>query len=576
LSDARLLKALAYRMSTPTIPDLEAYTFYERDIESYDHLISEFEWEVPEQFNIAQYACDRWAEDKSKVALFGSDSDGNRTTYTYWELRRLTNQLANYLTSQGIEKGDRVGVNLPQKPETAIAHLAVWKAGAISVPLSTKFGPEALKHRIGDSGAKACIADTTNVDAIRSVKNEVDAMETVLVEGTEAAGQDEVRFWDVIAEASDDFELVDTAAEDDAVIIYTSGTTGKPKGVRHAHRGFIGHFPQFIASVCDMSITQTDVVWTPAEWAWIATVMASMTPALYHGIPVVAHHEDGPFDPESAFRIIDEYGVTISFFPPTALRMMIEKDHLVDNYTLDSMRVITSGGESLGTDIETWCENAFDGVKIHEVYGQTEANTLVSDSTTLFPRRPGRMGRPMPGHEVEILDPETHQPMEPGETGEISVRYESDPICFKEYWNKPDKTAEKVQDGWLLTGDLGSADEDGYVKFEGRKDDVIITAGYRIGPDEIEDTLATHDAVVSAAVIGIPDAERGEVPKAFVTISEGTEPSSQLRRDLQQHVKDQLARYEYPREIEFVDAFPTTATGKIQRAKLREREGIEP
>jgi acetyl-CoA synthetase len=559
-------------MKTPTIPDVEAYTFYQDEIKSYDRLRAQFEWEVPERFNIAAYACDRWAEDKSKVALFGSDSHGNRTTHTYWELRRITNQLANYLTSQGIESGDRVGINLPQKPETAIAHLAVWKAGAVSVPLSTKFGPDALAHRLSDSGAKLCIADTTNISAIRSIKDEVDSIRTVLLEGEKAVGNDEMRFWDAVSSQSEEFHMVDTAAEDDAVIIYTSGTTGKATGVRHAHRGFIGHFPQFIASVCDMSISETDVLWTPAEWAWIATVMASMTQALYHGIPVVAHHEDGPFDPESAFRIIDEFGVSISFLPPTALRMMIEKEHVIDEYTLDEMRVITSGGESLGTDIETWCEDVFDGAKVHEVYGQTEANTLISDSTTLFSRRPGRMGKPMPGHEVKILDPETHNPVDSGETGEICVQYEDDPICFKEYWNQPDKTAEKVQNGWLFTGDLGSADEDGYIKFQGRKDDVIITAGYRIGPDEIEDTLATHDGVVSAAVIGIPDAERGEVPKAFVTVSHGTEPGEELRRELQQHVKDQLAQYEYPRVIEFVDEFPTTATGKIQRAKLRDRE----
>jgi acetyl-CoA synthetase len=562
-------------MSTPTVPDLEAYTFYQEEWQSYEALTAAFDWEVPDRFNIAEYACDRWAEDKSKVALFGSAADGEPTTYTYWELRRITNRLANYLRDRGVNTGDRVGVNLPQKPETAMAHLAIWKAGAVSVPLSTKFGPDALEHRLADSGAKACIVDASNIESLRSIKSDLGDLGTILVTGDVPPQGIETRFWETISEHSDEFETVETAAEDDAVIIYTSGTTGKPKGVRHAHRGFIGHFPQFVATVCDMSITENDVVWTPAEWAWIATVMASMTPALYHGMPVVAHHDDGPFSPESAFEIIDEYGVTVSFFPPTALRMMMAKDHLAEEYTLDSMRAITSGGESLGTDIETWCDDIFGGTTVHEVYGQTEANTLVSDVTTLFPRRPGKVGRPIPGHDVEILDPQTHEPIGTGETGEIGVRYENDPICFKEYWNEPEKTAKKIQNGWLLTGDLGRADEDGYIKFEGRKDDVIMTAGYRIGPDEIEDTLASYEGVVSAAVIGVPDEERGEVPKAFVTLDDETSPSEDLRQDLQQHVKDQLAQYEYPRVVEFVDELPTTATGKIQRARLREREGLD-
>jgi acetyl-CoA synthetase len=323
-----------------------------------------------------------------------------------------------------------------------------------------------------------------------------------------------------------------------------------------------------------MELADEDVFWTPAEWAWIASLFDVVFPALYYGRPLLAYR-GGQFDPERAFELVERYGVTNYFAPPTALRMM-QQVEAPERFDVDSMRTIASGGESLGRSIAEWADDVFAGAAVHEGYGQTEANMLVGDCTAMFESRGGKIGLPGPGHEVAIVDPDTAEATVPrGETGEIAVRYEGNPVCFVEYWNQPEKTDAKVRNGWLLTEDLGRMDEDGYVGFVGRKDDVIISAGYRIGPEEVEDSLASHPAVADAAVIGVPDEERGEVPKAFVALAAGHEPSEGLVEALQTHVKDRLAKYEYPREIEFVEEMPTTTTGKVRRADLREREGLD-
>lgn len=553
---------------------LDTYHFYEREWESYDQLHTEFEWAVPERFNMATYICDRWADEKGRVALFAENERGEKRTYTFWQFRNVTNRLANYLAKRGIEQGDRIGVNAPQKPETLVAHVAAWKLGAVSVPLSTLFGPDALSYRLDDAGAVACIVDESNVDTLREVRGNLDDLETVLtVDATPQEG--ETDFQDALDGVSREFETATTDAEDDAIIIYTSGTTGKPKGVRHAHRVLLGHLPLFVTTLCNMAIEEGDVYWTPSEWAWVASMFDVLFPALYYGKPVLAY-AGGRFDPEDAFELIENYGVTNYFAPPTALRMMMQVEGAGERYAVDDVRTISSGGESLGQSIVDWASDTFGGAAVHEGYGQTEANLLVGDCTALAEFREGKMGLAAPGHDVRIVDPETAEPtVDAGETGEIAVRYEGNPVCFKEYWNKPDRTDRKVQNGWLLTEDLGSKDADGYVAFESRKDDVIISAGYRIGPAEIEENLAGHEAVADAAVIGVPDEERGEVPKAFVVLASGYDPSDDLAGKLQQHVKDRLAAYEYPREIAFIDELPKTETGKVRRASLRKQEGTE-
>ncbi|PCR88848.1 acyl-CoA synthetase [Natrinema ejinorense] len=554
---------------------LDAYHFYEEEWESYDALRDAFEWEVPDRFNMATSLCDRWADDKGRVALFAEDESGNQDTYTFWQLRNVTNRLANYLRDQGVERGDRVGVNAPQRPETVFAHIAAWKLGAMSVPLSTLFGPDALQYRLDDCDAVAAVVDESNVDAFREARESVPSLETTLTVGDVDPRPDEgeADCWDAIEDYDREFDVVDTHREDDAVLIYTSGTTGDPKGVRHAQRLLLGHLPLFITTFGNMRLEEGDVFWTPAEWAWIASTFDVVFPALYYGKPVVAYN-GGQFDPADAFRIIERYGVSNFFAPPTALRMMMQVED-TDRYDVGTLRTIASGGEALGQSIVEWADDTFGGTTVHEGYGQTEANLLVGGCTALTEFREGYMGRPGPGHEIEIVDPDTAEPtVDRGSVGEIAVRYDDNPVCFKEYWNKPDKTDAKVRNGWLLTEDLGRMDDDGYVAFVSRKDDVIISAGYRIGPEEVEDSIAGHEAAADAAVIGVPDDERGEVPKAFVVLADGYEPTDDTRETLRQHVRNRLAKYEYPRDIEFVEEMPTTATGKVRRASLREREGL--
>jgi acetyl-CoA synthetase len=559
-------------MNQPTGPVLDAYQFYQREWDSYEQLRDDFEWEVPETFNIATYVCDRWAADHDRVAIFGERADGTEETVTFSDFRNRANRLANLLAAHGVGPGDRVGVNTPQKPETAIAHVAIWKLGAVSVPLSTLFGPEALGYRLRDAGATAIVVDETNVDTLRAVRSDCEDLEAVVTVGAESRA-DEVPFRASLSAYSRTFETADTDAEDDATIIYTSGTTGPPKGVVHAHRVVLGHLPGFVVGHCGLDIRDSDVIWSPAEWAWVATVFGTMTSALYYGMPVVASQENGPFEPHRAFELVERYGVSILFAPPTALRKMMQVPNPTRQYDLDSVRVLFSGGESLDDRAATWAAETFDGATIQEVYGQTEANITISECPALFPSRDGSLGRPVPGHRVRLVDPDDPETtVEAGTVGEIAIDAQGDPVCLERYWNAPAKTDRTLRDGWLLTGDLATQNADGYVSFVGRKDDVIISSGYRIGPEEIERTLVGHDAVADAGVVGVDHDVRGEVPKAFVVVADRYDPSPELRADLQQYVKETLSKHAYPRELALVDELPRTVTGKLRRTALRERE----
>ena len=548
---------------------LDAYHFHEEEWDSYDDLREAFEWEVPERFNMADYVCERWAErTPTEVALYAEEAGGRERTLTFGELGEYTDRLATHLADRGVGRGDRVGVNVPQKPETVLAHVACWKLGAVSIPLSTLFGVDGLSYRLDDAEAVACIVDSANVETLREVQGDLDALETVLTVDVEEPADGETDLWAALNGAPAGHENADTDAEDDGLLIYTSGTTGNPKGVRHAHRVLLGHLPLFLTTFCNLEMTDEDVYWTPAEWAWIASLFDVVMPGLFYGQPVLAY-AGGEFDPQEAYRLLEKYEVTNFFAPPTGLRMMARVD--TPERDVSSVRVIPSGGESLGRDIVDWAGDVFEGAAVHEGYGQTEANMLVGHCTALAEFREGKMGVAGPGHDVRIVDPESAEPtVDDGEVGEIAVRYEDNPVCFKEYLGEPEKTAAKVQNGWLLTEDLGSRDDEGYFSFKSRKDDVIISAGYRIGPEEVEEQLADHPAVADAGVIGIPDEERGEVPKAFVVASDSGEAGEDLREELQAHVRERLAAYEYPREIEFVDDLPKTATGKVRRADLEE------
>ncbi|MFB6171496.1 MAG: acyl-CoA synthetase [Haloarculaceae archaeon] len=548
---------------------LDAYHFYERDWESYEELQAAFEFEIPETFNMATYTCERWAAEDRGTALYAESEDGREETYTFSRLDREATQLASYLADRGIERGDRVGVNLPTRPETLLTHLAAWKLGAVSVPLSTLFGPDALSYRLDDCSARACVVDAANAEALFAVRDDLDDLDVVLaVDGDEST--DATAFETALAAGDRQVETATVDAEDDAMIIYTSGTTGQPKGVRHAHRFLLGNLPGYVMGVCNMQVEDGDVNWHVAQWSWVSSLFLGLFCPLFYGNPVLAH-EGGPFDPERAFELVEKYDVVNFFAPPTGLRMMMQTE-ATDRFDVASVRTVSSGGEAVGLSIVEWAREVFDGAAVHEMYGQTEAHTGVTDCTALYEFREGKLGRPVVGVDLRIVDPETaEETVDPGEVGEFAIRYDH-PACFKEYWNKPEKTAGKVHDGWLLYEDLGTYDEDGYFTFVSRKDDVIISAGYRIGPEEVEECLARHEAVADAGVIGVPDDERGKVPKAFVVLSAGHEPTAALEEDLRQFVRERLAKYEYPREIEFLDELPKTTTGKVRRASLRDRE----
>jgi acetyl-CoA synthetase len=462
-----------------------------------------------------------------------------RTT-TFGDLAIQSNRFANALTALGIGRGDRVGIILPQRVETAVAHIAVYKLGAIAVPLSILFGEEALETRLRDSGVSAVVGEAAAIERVSALGLDV---QTIDVD----------RDWEsVLRRAAPTFEPAPTGLDTPALIIYTSGTTGPPKGALHGHRILYGHLPGVELSH-DFFPQPGDRFWTPADWAWIGGLFDVLMPALHHGCPVVAYRAE-KFDPEQTFDIIANLGVRNLFLPPTALRMMRAISH-----SSVPLRSVASGGETLGPDLLDWGRETFE-VTINEFYGQTEANVLVTNCSTLWPVLPGRMGKAVPGHELRIID------------GEIAVRVKDDPVVFLGYWQNPDATAAKVLDGWLRTGDMGEQDTDGSFHFVGRTDDVISSGGYRIGPGEVEACLASHPDVALAAVIGVPDPVRGEIVKAFVVPASGADPTTALATDLQAYVKERLAAYEYPRQIEFLDSLPLTTTGKIRRTVLRQRE----
>ncbi|MFB6172897.1 MAG: acyl-CoA synthetase [Haloarculaceae archaeon] len=554
-------------------PTLDAYQFHEQEWESYEELVAAFEWEVPDQFNIATYACDRWADDRGRVALFAEDGDGGESTHTFWQLRTAANRLANYLAERGVGRGDRICVSGSQKPGTILGHLAAWKLGAVSVPLSVLLGPDGLSYRLADSGATAFVVDAASVEAFRAIEADLPSLETVLTVGDAEPAAGERDLQTAIADASPRRETATTAADDPAIVIYTSGTTGDPKGVVHGHATLLGTLPCVNLGALNATVSERDVGRTVVEWSWAGALFDFLLPLWYYGRPVVAH-EHGEFDPATEFELVETYGITVVNAPPTALRMLMQVEDPAETYDLRSLRVLFSGGESVGDTIVDWADDAFENAVVHEGYGQTEAPAFIGDCSALgVDHRAGKMGVASPGSEVRILDPDTgEETVDPGEIGEIALRYEGNPGCFAEYLNKPEKTAGKVEDGWLLSEDLGSVDEDGYVTFQSRKDDVIISAGYKIGPEEVEDALAGHPAVADAGVVGVPDDTRGEIPKAFVVLAAGHGPSEVLAEELTDHVRDRLAKYEYPREIEFVDDLPTTTTGKVRRRDLRARD----
>jgi acetyl-CoA synthetase len=540
-------------------------------VDRYAEVCAAYRWDVPAQFNIAQACCARWAADRTRFGLYWEDESGARAAYTYWDLQRDANRLSNALAALGVGRGDKVALILPQRPETVIAHLAVYQLGAIAVPLSFLFGPDALQYRLDNSEARVAFVDAQSLPNLAPVRGALAALRHVI--GVAGVRGDGVQpFEDLIARAATSFTPAVTAARDPALLIYTSGTTGPPKGALMPHACMIGNLPGFVHSH-DGFPQPGDVFWSPADWAWTGGLMDALLPTMYFGQPIVGYR--GRFDPERALDLMARYQVRNSFLFPTALKMMMKAFPRPRERFDVNLRSAMSAGEAVGTTVFEWAREAL-GVTINEMFGQTEMNYIVGNSHALWPVKPGSMGRPYPGHRIVALDDEG-KPMAPGGTGEVAVHRIApdgtpDPVFFLEYFKNPEGTRAKYTGDWCRTGDVVSVDDEGYFWYQGRADDVFKAAGYRIGPSEIENCLVKHPAVANAAVVPSPDETRGNVVKAFIVLASGYTPSKLLEDDIQQHVRRFLAPYEYPKEIEFIDALPMTTTGKVQRKVLRERE----
>ena len=530
----------------------------------YEDLYRDFAWEIPEDFNIGRAVSDEWAaRTPDRVCLEHFSPDGNHLSMTYRELADRSASLANALVSLGVTKGDRVALLLPQSFETVIAHVAIYKIGAIALPLALLFGVEALEYRLRTAGAFVVITNTFGLDRISHIRERLpDLSDVICVDGDRQG----VRYFSALIESHPPvFEVAKTAPHDPALMIFTSGTTGPPKGALHGHQVLAGHIPgmQFAHEGFPQA---GDKVWTPSDWAWAGGLLNALLPSLLLGVPVVSSPAQ-KFDADMAYRIMAEMKVRNGFIPPTALRLLKSVPDPRAKYDL-VLRTIGAAGESLGAETLEWVKRTL-GITVNEFYGQTECNFVLSSSAAIGISRPGAIGRPVPGHRVAIVS-EAGKELPVGEAGQIAIR-RPDPVMFLGYWDDVGATERKFVGDWLLTGDIGRQDADGYVTFFGRDDDVITSSGYRIGPAEIEDCLIGHPAVQLAAAIGKPDPVRTEIVKAYVVLAPGFEPSQQLASEISEWVKLRLSMHEYPREVEFVPELPLTTTGKVIRRLLRER-----
>lgn len=532
---------------------------------SYEEVCDDFSWEIPEYFNMGVAVCERnVVKTPDKTALIVEQEDGTVERYSFKDIQTLSNKLANLFQSKGVQPEDRIAVLLSQSVETAATHIASWKAGFISIPLFTLFQEEALAFRLSNSAARVLITDKENYQKIAPLRQELPNLDFIfIVDGHEA---DTFNLMEELKGQSEDFTPLNTKAEDPALIIYTSGTTGNPKGALHAHRVLLGHIPG-VQFPHEFAPKEDDLFWTPADWAWIGGLMNILMGGWYHGIPVLAYRAR-KFDPEAALSLMERHNVRNIFMPPTALKIMRQVDNIKERYNLN-LRTITVAGEPMGEELLDWGLSEF-GLHLNEYYGQTECNLVVSNCSAVMPPKPGSMGRPVPGHDVRIINEQGIEVAQ-GEIGDIAVR-QGDPVMLLEYWNNPEASLKKYRNGWLIMGDQGYMDEDGYIFFIGRDDDLITSAGYRIGPSEIEDCLTKHESVGLAAVIGVPDPIRTESIKAFIVLRDGYVADDSLEEELRAFVKDRLSPHEYPRHIEFVDQLPLTATGKIRRKELRDAE----
>ncbi len=532
--------------------------------DNYPDLYKNFEWKIPEFYNIGQDVCDKWAEqDPDRIALYHRLEDGSLTPISYGSLRDQSNQLANCLQRAGLEPEDRIALLLPQCPQTLIAHIAIYKLGAIAVPIAMLFGEDALDYRLQDSGAKMIITSHDQMDRVSRLRTNLPGLTHCLC--IDEASEDADLIWqrDVVNQSTD-FALHPTRPDNPALMIYTSGTTGRAKGALHGHQVLLGHLPG-VQMPHNFLPQEDDLFWTPSDWAWAGGLLNCLLPCLHFGVPVIAY-KFPKFDAEAAFALMEELQVRNTYMPPTAIRMLRQVKNPGNRYNL-ALRSFGSGGESLGKEVLQWAQKEL-GITINESYGQTECNLMLGSCAELGLSRPGAIGKQIPGHRVAIIN-EQGEELPANSLGNIAV-HRPNPVMFLRYWNNDKATREKFVGDWLLTGDQGYQDEDGYVFFVGRDDDVINSAGYRIGPGEIEDCLTGHPAVALCAVIGKADPERTQIVKAYIVLQEDEKPSDALTKDIQNFVRKRLAAHEYPREISYLRELPMTTTGKIIRRKLKD------
>ncbi len=545
-------------------------------------------WTIPDQFNAAEYCVHRWAKSpqhKHNIAIYWEDDEGRSTSITYGDLAKSSNRSANALASMGVQRGDRVAICLPQRIQTAISLLAVMQMGAIAVPLTVLFGAEALSYRLNHAGCSIALCDDASINSLLQSRSAAVSLKHIIYYNenkNRTYDTDAIDFDSLIASAPDVASVMETSPKDPALIIYTSGTTGPPKGALIPHQAMLGNLSGFLyshnlRSEVNKSIEDVPpfVFYSPADWAWTGGLWDALLPTLFLGRTIVGYR--GRFDPERAFALMEKYQVNSTFLFPTAIKMMMKATPFPRDRSKLKLRSIMSAGESVGETVFMWTQSVL-GITVNEMFGQTELNYVVGNCSALWTARPGSMGRAYPGHQVAVIDDDGNV-LPPDSTGDVAVNRfdihgDPDPVFFLGYLNNEAGTAAKYSGDWCRTGDMARIDSEGYLWYEGRSDDVIKSAGYRIGPAEVESCLIQHAAVAIAAVIGKPDTERGTIVKAFVILAAGYKASAELEAQIAKHVRDRLAPYEYPKEIEFVNELPMTTTGKIQRKVLREREAL--
>jgi acetyl-CoA synthetase len=531
---------------------------------TYEEVCRNFRWEIPDRYNIGVDVCDKWANGKSRLALIYVDPEEKEQRFTFDDLKKLSNRLANALKANGAEPGDRIGILLPQCPETLITHIAVYKLGCVALPLLTLFGPMAIEYRLQDSAANIVITNRENLDKILEIRDRLPDLKLIIVVG--GCGDSETMdFWEGVSRGSAGFTPMATGPDDPALIIYTSGTTGQPKGTLHAHRLLLGILPGF-EYYHNLFPKKGDLMYTPLDWAYIGGSYDALFPTLHHGVPMLAFRPP-KFDPDKAFYMMEKYAVRNLMVVPTVLRMMMNSVKDVQRRYAVHLRSVTAGGETLGEELYQWSREAL-GVELNEQYGQTECDLVIGFSCQLMPVVQGAIGKAVPGHRVEVLDA-SGEIAATNEVGEICIQ-RPDPVMFLAYWNNTEATAKKFVGQWMKTGDLARKDENGHFWFTGRADDLIESGGFRIGPGEVEECLMKHESVALVCVLGVPDPVRGQIVKAFIVPQKGVLPDEALEESLRNHVKGKLEAHAYPRAIQFLEEMPMTKTGKILKNKLKE------